>query len=163
MTRLRGGLPLRRSNMPTIYVDADACPVKNEVYRVAERLGLSVKVVANASMFVPQSEFIELIVVGNAIDAADDWIVEHAEPNDIIIGDDIPLASRALKKGAYVLTPKGHEHTHESIGPALATREIMSHLREHGAMGGGPAPFQQKDRSRFLQRLDVVARRTLQG
>ena len=148
--------------MPTIYVDADACPVKSEVYRVAERLGLSVKVVANASMFVPQSVSIELIIGRNAIAAADDWIVEHAGPNDIVIGDDIPLASRALKKGAYVLTPKGHEHTHESIGSALATREIMSHLREHGTMGGGPAPFRAKDRSRFLQRLDVMARRALQ-
>jgi len=149
--------------VPTIYVDADACPVKSEVYRVAERLGLQVKVVANASMFVPTSESIELIVVGNGMDAADDWIVEHAEANDIVIGDDIPLASRALKKGAYVLTPKGHEHTPESIGSALASREIMSHLREHGTMGGGPAPFQPKDRSRFLQKLDVIARRALQA
>jgi uncharacterized protein YaiI (UPF0178 family) len=147
--------------VPTIFVDADACPVKNEVYRVAERLALPVKVVANASMYVPDASWIELVVVGNGIDAADDWIAEHAGANDIVIADDIPLASRALKKGAYVLTPKGHEHTEESIGGALANREILSHLREHGTIGGGPAPFQTKDRSRFLQRLDTLARKAI--
>jgi hypothetical protein len=149
--------------VPAILVDADACPVKNEIYRVAERLGLRVNVVANAPMYVPESESIELFVVGNAIDAADDWIVDHAERNDIVIADDIPLASRALKQGAFVLTPKGHEFTEDSIGGALASREILSHLREHGAIGGGPAPFQPKDRSRFLQRLDVIARRAIAG
>lgn len=145
--------------MPTVFVDADACPVKNEVYRVAERLGLFVKVVANAPMYVPESDRIALVVVGNGMDEADDWIVEHAGQNDIVIADDIPLAARALKKGAFVLTPKGHEHTEESIGSAMASREVLAHLREHGAIGGGPAPFQAKDRSRFLQRLDVIARR----
>ena len=149
--------------MPAIFVDADACPVKNEIYRVAERLGLRVNVVANAPMYVPESDSIGLFVVGNAIDAADDWIVEHVAQNDIVIADDIPLASRSLKKGAFVLTPKGHEFTEESIGGALASREILSHLREHGAMGGGPAPFQPKDRSRFLQRLDTIARRAIAG
>ncbi|MBM3288703.1 MAG: YaiI/YqxD family protein [Candidatus Hydrogenedentes bacterium] len=146
--------------MSAIYVDADACPVKNEVYRVAERLDLQVFVVSNAPMFVPASERVTSIVVGNAIDAADDWIVAHAGAGDIVIADDIPLASRALKQGAFVLTPKGREHTAESIGSALATREILSHLREHGAVSGGPAPFHAKDRSRFLQQLDVIARRT---
>lgn len=149
--------------MPTIFVDADACPVKNEVYRVAERLGLHVTVVANAPMFVPRTGDIELVVVGNAIDAADDWIAERATKNDIVIADDIPLAARCIKSGAFVLTPKGHEHTEASIGGALATREILAHLREHGTIGGGPAPFQQSDRSRFLQRLDVVARRAMAG
>ena len=149
--------------MPTIFVDADACPVKNEIYRVAERIGLPVKVVANAPMYVPDAASIELIVVGNAMDAADDWIAERAGQNDIVISDDIPLASRCLKKGAHVLTPKGREHTDESIGNALASREIMSHLREHGSMSGGPAPFQPKDRSRFLQRLDTIARLAIAG
>lgn len=147
--------------MPTIFIDADACPVKEEVYRVAERLAIPVKVVANAPMHVPRVDWIELVVVGNAIDAADDWIAERAGKNDIVIADDIPLAARCLKVGAYVLTAKGHERTEVSIGGALATREIQSHLREHGAIGGGPAPFQAKDRSRFLQRLDVIARHAL--
>lgn len=149
--------------VPTVFIDADACPVKNEVYRVAERLGLSVKVVANAPMYVPQADWIELIVVGNAIDAADDWIAERAAKNDIVIADDIPLAARCVKNGAFVLTPKGHEHTDASIGGALANREILAHLREHGAIGGGPPPFHARDRSRFLQRLDAIARRADSG
>ena len=151
------------NRVPTIFVDADACPVKNEVYKVAERLGLFVKVVANTPMYVPESERIELVVVGNGMDEADDWIVNHAERNDIVVADDIPLASRALKQGAFVLTPKGHEHTAESIGGAMASREVLAHLREHGAIAGGPAPFQAKDRSRFLQQLDTIARRAGSG
>ncbi|MDZ4858340.1 MAG: YaiI/YqxD family protein [Candidatus Hydrogenedentes bacterium] len=147
--------------MTTIFVDADACPVKNEVYRVAERLKLNVKVVANASLYVPEADWIELIVVGNAIDAADDWIAEHSGPNDIVIADDIPLAARCIRNGSRVLSPKGNEFTQEAIGNALAKREILSQLRENGLVKGGPAPFQSKDRSQFLQRLDTIARACL--
>jgi len=145
----------------TIYVDADACPVKNEVYRVAERLGVPVKIVANSGMYAPDKDWIACVIVGNAIDAADDWIAENAARNDVVVTDDIPLAARCIKNGARVLTPKGNEFTEESIGSALASREVMSHLREHGKIGGGPAPFQDKDRSRFLQRLDIIVRACL--
>ena len=147
-----------RLRMTAIYVDADACPVKNEVYRVAERLTLEVKVVANSGIYVPDADLIELIVVGNAIDAADDWIAEHAGPNDIVIADDIPLAARCIRNGARVLSPKGNEFTEEAIGNVLAKRDILSQLRENGMITGGPAPYQPKDRSRFLQRLDTIAR-----
>jgi len=140
--------------MPDIFIDADACPVKDEVYRVAKRHGLNVKVIANTSMWVPDVPTVERIVVSDGFDAADDWIVEHVGAHDIVVSDDIPLAARCIKKGARVLNAKGRELTEASIGDALANRELLSQLREHGLISGGPAPFDSKDRSRFLQSLE---------
>jgi len=147
----------------TIFIDADACPVKNEIYRVAERCGVLVKVVANTSMWMPEGGWAELVVVSDGFDAADDWIVEHVAERDIVVTDDISLAARSLAKGAKALSPKGRIFTDASIGDALATREVLSQLREHGLVGGGPAPFQAKDRSQFLQRLDTLVRASLAG
>ncbi len=142
--------------MPKILVDADACPVKHEVYRVASRYGLKVTLVANSPMYVPAEDWIELVVVSDQFDAADNWIVEYAEKNDIVISGDIPLASRCLKKGARVLGPKGNIFTNDSIGNALAIRDLTSHLRNIGVVTGGPAPFEKRDRSRFLHSLDMI-------
>ena len=142
--------------MSKILVDADACPVKQEVYRVARRYGLRVTLVANSPMYVPAEDWIELVVVSDQLDAADNWIVEYATKNDIVISGDIPLASRCLKKGARVLGPKGGIFTDDSIGDALATRDLMSHLRDVGIVTGGPAPFEKRDRSRFLHSLDTI-------
>jgi uncharacterized protein YaiI (UPF0178 family) len=139
-----------------IYVDADGCPVKQEVYRVATRYGLKVILVANARMRVPDRDAIELVLVDDQLDAADDWIVEHITENDIVISGDIPLAYRCLKKGARVLGPRGRVFTEESIGSALATRDLSAHLRELGTITGGPAPLEKRDRSQFLQRLDEI-------
>ena len=139
-----------------ILVDADACPVKQEVYRVARRYGLRVTLVANSPMRVPAEDWIELVVVSDQLDAADNWIVEYATKNDIVVSGDIPLASRCLKKGARVLEPKGRIFTDDSIGDALATRDLMSHLRDIGVVTGGPAPFEKRDRSRFLHSLDTI-------
>ena len=143
--------------MPAIYVDADGCPVKDEVYRVAERYGLGVKLVANSWMRTPGHAWVELVLVDDGFDAADDWIAEHAAECDVVVTTDIPLASRCLKNGASVLGPKGRAFTEESIGNALAGREASSFLREMGVMTGGPAPFTKRDRSRFLQELDKLA------
>ena len=140
--------------MLDIFVDADACPVKQEVYRVANRYGLNVTLVSNSWMRSPPEDRINLVVVDGRLDAADDWIVEHVDENDIVISGDIPLASRCLEKGALVLGPSGRVFTDESIGEALATREFLSQLRDLGTVTGGPAPFRKRDRSRFLQRLD---------
>ena len=142
--------------MINIYIDADACPVKNEVYRVAERYELDVILVANTWMNTPKSDRIALQVVDGKFDAADDWIVENVKIDDIVVTADIPLASRCLDNDARVLGPKGREFTKNNIGDTMATREIMSHLRDLGTMTGGPAPFQKKDRSRFLQSLDQI-------
>lgn len=142
-----------------IYIDADACPVKQEVYRVAERYGLQVTLVANSRMRIPMQKWLTLVVVGDNLDAADDWIVLHVAENDIVITGDIPLAARCLKKGALLLGTTGNEFTDSNIGPALAGREILSHLREAGAITGGPAQFEKKDRSRFLQNLDQIVQR----
>ena len=139
-----------------IFVDADGCPVKEEVYRVAERYGLRVTLVANSWLRIPHAEWIELRVVGEELDAADDWIVDHVRENDIVISGDIALAARSLEKGARVLGPKGRVFTDAAIGNALADRELLSRLRDSGIMAGGPAPFGPRDRSRFLQRLDAV-------
>jgi uncharacterized protein YaiI (UPF0178 family) len=139
-----------------IYVDADACPVKEEVYRVARRHGAKVYVVANAPLRVPPEDLIELVVVRGGFDAADDWIVAHIGPGDVAITTDIPLADRCLKQGARVLGPKGHAFTEDTIGEALATRALMDMLRQSGEVGGGPAPFAKADRSRFLSKLDEV-------
>ncbi len=149
--------------MSEILVDADGCPVKQEVYRVAKRYGLKVTLVANSQMHIPSEDWLELVVVSDQFDAADDWIVDHATRNDIVITGDIPLASRCLKKGARVLGPKGHVFTEDSIGDALATRDLMSHLRDIGIMTGGPAPFKKRDRSRFLQGLDSIVQSIRNG
>ncbi|GAC1338233.1 MAG: YaiI/YqxD family protein [Isosphaeraceae bacterium] len=137
-----------------IYVDADACPVKEEIYKVARRYGIKVCIVANSTMNVPREDLIELVVVKGGFDSADDWIVERVEPGDITITADIPLAERCLLKGSKVIGPKGLEFTKNSIGNALATRELLEMLRHSGDFRGGPAPFAQTDRSRFLSKLD---------
>jgi uncharacterized protein YaiI (UPF0178 family) len=137
-----------------IYVDADGCPVKEEVYRVAQRHGLEVTLVANSRMGTPAGDWVRLVVVGGRFDAADDWIVEHVGQDDIVISGDIPLASRCLKKGAQVIGTTGRPFTEENIGEALATRDLLSHLRDLGTVTSGPAPFDPRDRSRFLHRLD---------
>ena len=142
--------------MLKIFIDADGCPVKDEVYRVARRYDLEVALVANSSMRTPSDKTVEMIVVDGKFDAADDWIVEHAGDSDVVITADIPLASRCLKKMAMVLGPTGREFTEENIGEALASRELMSHLRDLGTLTGGPAPFENRDRSRFLHRLDEI-------
>lgn len=139
---------------PRIFVDADACPVKAEVYRVAERYGLAVKVVANSGMRVPSAAWLELVIVPGAFDGADDWIVERVTSRDIVITADIPLAARALAKGARVLDHRGGAFNEDSIGDALASRELMAQLRAGGEITGGPAAFSPRDRSLFLQRLD---------
>lgn len=140
--------------MVAIYVDGDACPVKNEVYKVAARYALHVYVVANAGMSVPENAGVELVMVRGGFDAADDWIAEHVASNDIVITDDIPLADRAVKRDAHVLTPRGRRLTEDSVCDALATRNFLQGLREAGAVTGGPRPFTKSDRSQFLSRLD---------
>jgi len=146
-----------------ILVDADASPVKQEVYRVARRYGLKVTLVANSPMDIPDEDWLKLVVVNDQLDAADDWIVDHVAKNDIVITGDILLASRCLKRGARVLGFKGDIFTEGSIGNALATRDLMAHLRELGMDTGGPAPFEKRDRSRFLQSLDSIVQAILKG
>jgi len=140
--------------MVKIYVDADACPVKQEIYRVAGRHRLKVILVANTRMRVPDNASVGLVLVDDQLDAADNWIAEHVKEDDIVITGDIPLASRCLKKGAIALSPRGKAFTEDSIGAALASRELLSHLREVGTIMGGPAPFKKRDRSQFLHCLD---------
>ncbi|MEX0759528.1 MAG: YaiI/YqxD family protein [Tistlia sp.] len=139
--------------MGSIYIDADACPVKTEVYRVAQRHGLTVYVVAADVMGVPREPRIRPVVAGPAFDAADDWIAERVGPGDIVVTSDVPLASRCVKAGAAVLGPNGRAFTEDSVGMALATRNLMQDLREAGAVTGGPRPFSARDRSQFLQAL----------
>jgi len=139
-----------------IYVDADACPVKQEVMRVAKRHKLEVTFIANAWMRLPEDWGAKLVVVENQVDAADDWIAERASKDDIVVTTDIPLADRAIKAGARVLNPQGVVYSTENIGDILATRDLLSSLREAGETLGGPAPFQKKHRSRFLQALEQL-------
>ncbi|MBU0729064.1 MAG: YaiI/YqxD family protein [Proteobacteria bacterium] len=139
-----------------IFVDADACPVKQEVYRVAGRYHLEVTLVANSWMRIPKEPGLVLQVVKAGFDAADDWIVEHLQPHDIVITADIPLASRCLKEGARVLGPSGKPFTEDNIGDTVATRDLLSELRGAGEITGGPPPLTKRDRSRFLQQLDEV-------
>ena len=139
-----------------IYVDADACPVKQEVYRVARRYGLEVTLVANSWMRVPDERRVALEVVEDGFDAADDWIVDHVRPGDIVITADIPLASRCLKGGARVIGPTGRPFTDANIGQAVATRDLLAGMRGAGEMTGGPPPVTKRDRSRFLQQLDEL-------
>jgi uncharacterized protein YaiI (UPF0178 family) len=146
-----------------ILVDADACPVKDEVYAVSTRYGVAVAIVANAPMNVPRGSGAQLVVVGRDFDAADDWIASHAEPGDVVVTSDIPLAARCLARGARVLAPDGRRFTDEMIGDALATRQLLSDLREMGAVSGGPRPLAEKDRSRFATRLDQLVQEGLRA
>jgi hypothetical protein len=139
-----------------IYVDADACPVKQEVYRVARRYGLDVTLVANSWMRVPEEPWLALEVVGDGFDAADDWIVARLHPDDVVVTADVPLASRCLKGGARVVGPTGRPFTDDNIGQAVATRDLLAGIRGAGEMTGGPPPISKRDRSRFLQQLDEV-------
>jgi uncharacterized protein len=142
-----------------IYLDADACPVKDETYRVAQRYGLDVFVVANSPIMVPRAPGIERVVVGAGADAADDWIAERAGPGAIVVTADIPLASRCVKAGAEVLAPTGKRFSENSIGMALATRNLMDHLRSMGEATSGPKSFGPRDRSNFLSALDNAVTR----
>jgi uncharacterized protein YaiI (UPF0178 family) len=143
--------------MLDIYVDADACPVKSEVYKVADRCSLCVFVVSNVPIHVPTGQArIRNVVVGLGDNVADDWIAEDISAGDICITADIPLASRCLKQGAFALGPRGKPFSEDSIGDALAARELMSTLRESGRISGGPPPMARKDRSRFLDALDQI-------
>lgn len=139
--------------MLTIYIDADACPVKDETYRVARRYAMKVFVVANNRLRVPSDPLVELVVCPG-FGAADDWIAEQAGAGDVVITSDIPLAARCLLNAAMVLDPKGRPFTENDIGAALASRELMDQLRQSGVVTGGPAPMTPKDRSRFLSKLD---------
>lgn len=139
-----------------IFVDADACPVKQEVYRVASRYRLEVTLVANSWMRVPDERRITLEVVKDGFDAADDWIVEHVQTDDIVVTADIPLASRCIKKGARVIGTTGKPFTEDNIGMAVASRNLLSELRSAGEITGGPPPLIKRDRTRFLQQLDNV-------
>ena len=139
-----------------IFIDADACPVKQEVYRVAGRCGLNVTLVANSWMRTPNESWIALEVVEGGFDVADDWIVEHVQPHDIVVTADILLANRCLKKDARVIGTTGKPFTDDNIGDAVATRDLLALLRETGEVTGRPPPLQKRDRSRFLQQLDIV-------
>lgn len=145
--------------MIRIFIDADGCPVKDETYKVAARHGIKVFVVANKYLQTPPDSQIEMIVSDNGFDAADDWIVENLVRNDIVITADILLAQRCLEKGAGALGTKGDEFTEDSIGSAVANRELMQNLRHMGEMRGGPAPMDKKARSNFLSKLDELIHR----
>ena len=178
---MRTDMPLRRGNIKPagamaarsskttemstvqIYVDADACPVKDEVLRVADRHGVKVTLVANRGLRPSRDPMIAHVLVPQGADAADDWIVEHAAAGDIVVTSDIPLASRALGKGALVLGPTGRPFTADSIGMALAMRELNQHLRETGESRGLNAGFTARDRSAFLQALDEAVARVKRG
>jgi uncharacterized protein YaiI (UPF0178 family) len=147
--------------MISLFIDADACPVKQEVYRVAERhalkgVRLKVFVVSNAPIAVPRDmgDLIERVVVGSGMDEADNWIAERAKAGDVVITADVPLASRCVKAGAAVIAPNGKPFTADSIGMTLATRNLMDSLRSAGEITGGPKPFAPRDRSAFLAALD---------
>jgi uncharacterized protein YaiI (UPF0178 family) len=139
-----------------IYVDADACPVKDEVYRVAYRRKVKVFVVSNSWMQIPRDPMVERVVVPAGPDAADDWIAERAGRGAVVVTADIPLASRCVKAGADVIAPNGRAFDVQSIGMALATRNLMDQLRSEGQVTGGPRPFSAKDRSSFLSSLDLA-------
>ena len=151
--------------MTVIYVDADACPVRDEVYRVAGRLAVEVFVVSNGSRPIrpPNLPFVHMVMVGEAMDAADDWIAERITAADICVTGDIPLASRCLEVGARAVPPNGRPFTEANIGSALAGRAIAQHLRELGTGGKGPPPFAKSDRSRFLSTLDTAVNAALRA
>jgi uncharacterized protein YaiI (UPF0178 family) len=139
-----------------IYVDGDACPVKNEIYRVAERHRLKTFVVSNSFIAVPRTELIERVIVGSGPEAADDWIAQRATRGDIVVTNDVPLASRCVKVGAQALGSSGRAFTEDSIGMALATRNLLDDLRSGGELTRGPKPFSAGDRSRFLDALHLA-------
>ena len=149
--------------MTEIYIDADACPVREEVYRVADRLQLAVHLVTNGSRPIrpPGTPRIHLVLVAEGADKADDWIAERITATDVCVTSDIPLASRCLARGARALSPTGRPWTQNNIGNALAGREIARHMREIGLGSGGPAPFAKADRSRFLSALDAAVQAAL--
>jgi uncharacterized protein len=153
----------------SIYIDADACPVKSEVYRVAERyalkgVALKVFVVSNSPIAVPRDEFIQRVVVGSGMDEADNWIAERASRGDIVVTADVPLASRCVKAGADVIAPNGRVFTEAAMGMTLATRNLMDSLRSAGEITSGPKPFTPRDRSAFLSALDqAIVRLTRAG
>lgn len=147
--------------MIEIFVDADACPVKEEVYGVAGRHGLNVVLVANAKIGVPPGASVEMVVVEAGPDVADDWIAENVRAADVVVTADIPLAARCLEVGARVVGPQGREFTEDAIGGALATRELLSDLRGAGLATGGPPPLSQRDRSRFASCLDQLVQKGL--
>ena len=149
--------------MTTIYIDADACPVKDEVYKVAARYGLKTFVVSNAFIQIPKSPLIERTIVDAGPDVADDWIAEHAADGDVVVTNDIPLAGRVLERGAAAIAPNGRPFTRDSIGSALAQRAIMEHIRSTGEITGGPKPFAAADRSKFLQALDEAIQKIRRG
>lgn len=140
--------------MQTIYVDADACPVKDEIYKVAQRYDWNVRVVSNMNISIPASPLIENVVVKTGFNSADDWIAEHAAAGDIVVTEDIPLAQRCLENDAQVIGTRGRVFTESAMGEAMASRELLAQLREVGLHSGGPSPFRDQDRSKFLQRLD---------
>lgn len=139
-----------------IYVDADACPVKQEIHRVARRYDIHVTLVACSWMRIPSGPDIALEVVDSGADAADDWIVAHLERGDLVVTADIPLAARCIERGASALGPTGRPFTESNIGDAVATRNLLSEMRSAGMESGGPPPFAPRDRSRFLHELDRV-------
>ncbi len=142
--------------MVDIYIDADACPVKDETIRVAARHGLKTYLVSDGGIRPSQNPLVELVIVTQGADAADDWIADHIQKSDICITNDIPLAARCLERGALALKPNGDPFTQDGIGMALANRELMQGLRESGEITGGPKPFNKSDRSEFLNRLETT-------
>ena len=142
-----------------IFIDADACPVKDEIYKVAGRYGLVTTVVSNSFIAIPPSKLIERMIVDAGPDVADDWIAERVAPGDIVITNDIPLADRVIKAQGAAIAPNGRPFTPDSIGSALASRAIGEHIRSMGEMTGGPKPFSAGDRSKFLQALDEAVNR----
>jgi uncharacterized protein YaiI (UPF0178 family) len=151
--------------LTVIYVDGDACPVREEIYRVAARLQLDVFVVSNGSRPIrpPGISNVRMVLVGESADAADDWIAEHISATDVCVTSDIPLAARCLKKGGRVVSPAGKHWTQANIGNALAGREIARHLRELGTNTRGPAPLTKRDRSQFLGALDTAVQAALRA
>jgi uncharacterized protein YaiI (UPF0178 family) len=147
--------------MTAIYVDADACPVKDEAVRVATRHGLATFIVSNGGIRPRAEPLVETVIVGDGPDAADDWIVERCGVGDVVITADIPLAARAVANRARVVRPNGHPITEAGVGQILATRDLMTGLREAGTITGGPAPFTKRDRSRFLDTLETTIRAAL--
>jgi uncharacterized protein len=143
--------------MVEIYIDADACPVKDETIRVAARHGLKTWMVSDGGIRPSQNPLVQIVVVAQGADAADDWIADHIQQTDICVTSDIPLAARCLENGAYALKPNGEAFTESGIGMALANRELMQSLRETGEITGGPRPFNKSDRSAFLDRLETTA------
>ena len=146
-----------------IYLDADACPVKEQVYRVAARYGVPVAVVANAPLRVPSQAGVELVVVPGGIDAADDWIAERAQPGDLVLTADIPLAARVVERGVRCLDFRGGEFSPNRVGDVLASRDLNAYLRSLGLPGHGPAAFSPRDRSRFASTLDAAVSRLARG